>query len=544
MATMLVAPKPFYEIQGDMAQSEQQQQAVEMNKIKIEQAKQDMATEQARKLDMQRAYQMSQGQQPDTQTQTQAQPDITQLARQQNKPTIDSQKAVQPTEVKAPDGTPMPSFMGGAGKEAEAKAPAVDSNSPEGYKQQPETKTDPATGEPTIIQKMTETRKAASGIDQAISINNNAIKLAYQRGDAAYAKYLLDENNDLKIKQADAQIKALTASQKGLEVMGQLGNTYKGGYNQFLKDNPNATPEQKQAMSDSLWAEVILKAQNAGGTGQDLYKYVTPDQRNQYAEGLINGSEKGSDMARIKIAEANNAAKIQIADQRNNISQQKIALDTQYKTWQMNNGDIKTGASIIEGKRKILETEIKAERQAAMFGDEKAQDKINAAEAQLELLKRDEAELGKKQGGTKAIADAKADIAKHDSAPSKDTTAISKLKGQALDAIKKGEDPARVKAAYKQMTGEDLESTDTKGESPAAPEAKPAAEDKPTIDTPAQEAKVPGWQRAYQTATDSYLKKELQRIKGNPQYSEEEDYIKRLLKAREAAKSADIPGAR
>ena len=35
MATMLQAQKPFYEIQSEMAASEQQQQAVEINKINI-----------------------------------------------------------------------------------------------------------------------------------------------------------------------------------------------------------------------------------------------------------------------------------------------------------------------------------------------------------------------------------------------------------------------------------------------------------------------------------------------------------------------------
>ena len=462
MATMLQAQKPFYEIQSEMAASEQQQQAVEINKINIEAAKQKIADQQAAKQDMIKAYQMTQQQQQPQQTPGQeAQPSITELAKTQTQPTLEG---TQPTQVKGPDGTPMPSCMGGPTQEEAAKTSAT----PEGQKQQP--KPDATKDEPKpILEQMKMAKKSLDTQDEAIAINNNAIKLAYQRGDAATAKDLLEMNNELKLKRADAELKSLNVTQKGLEIGGQVASGYSTAYNQFLKDNPNATPEEKQAKSDQLWAQFITSGQIHGATGEDLYKYVTPDQRNQYSEGLKEASEKASDRVKLKINEVNNATKLQIANQRDDIANKKFNLDNKYKSWQMNSGDVKNGISILEEKRKILDTELKTERQAALLGDEKAQAKINAAEAELEQVKQEITKVGQRPGGAKAISDAEAS----DSKTSFDSSKLPDERKQALaaynDPSAKPEEKQAIANAFKAETGEDLlkEGSDTKA-APAA----------------------------------------------------------------------------
>jgi hypothetical protein len=84
----------------------------------------------------------------------------------------------------------------------------------------------------------------------------------------------------------------------------------------------------------------------------------------------------------------------------------------------MSNGDVKTGISILEEKRKILDTELKTERQAALLGDEKAEAKINAAEAELEQVKKEITKLGQRPGGDKPttalpLAEERAKALKH-----------------------------------------------------------------------------------------------------------------------------------
>ena len=480
MATMLQAQKPFYEIQSEMAESEQQQQSVEINKINIEAAKQKIADQQAAKQDMIKAYQMTQQQQPQQTPGQEAQPSITELAKTQTQPTLEG---TQPTQVKGPDGTPMPSFMRGPTQEEAAKTSAT----PEGQKQQP--KPDATKDEPKpILEQMKMAKKSLDTQDEAIAINNNAIKLAYQRGDAATAKDLLEMNNELKLKRADAELKSLNVTQKGLEIGGQVASGYSTAYNQFLKDNPNATPEEKQAKSDQLWAQFITSGQIHGATGEDLYKYVTPDQRNQYSEGLKEASEKASDRVKLKINEVNNATKLQIANQRDDIANKKFNLDNKYKSWQMNSGDVKNGISILEEKRKILDTELKTERQAALLGDEKAQAKINAAEAELKQVKQEITKVGQRPGGAKAISDAEASDSKTSFDSSKLPDAGYTYTPSVPDAIKQKfeasmKDPRsdnnKRQAIINQMISKGYlakGTTDTKAAPPPPPPPPPAVE--------------------------------------------------------------------
>ena len=391
MATLLVAPKPFYEIQGDMAASEQQQQQVEMNQMKIEQAKQQMADEQARRADMQKAYQMSQQDQQQGPGQA-PQTDITQLATQKTQPTIDSTQA-QDTQVKAPDGTPMPSFMTGAKTEADSKTPAED-NTPIGYKQQAQPDTS-KTGQDNVLQNLKDTKKNIDTQDQAIAINNKAIQLAYQRGDAAYAKTLLEENNDLKLKRADAELKHLQSADKSMEVMGKIGNFYKGAYDQFLTDNPNATPEQKQQISDKLWTETITRSQMVGIPADNLIKAVTPDQRNQIASGLVEGSEKGSDITRVKIAELKDATTRELGKQKLDLQQQRTQAYVNFTNAKTQGLDAKQQAAAGELALKYAGKERDKLYELAKTGDENAIKAIPVLDAQIAKLEKEVGDIYK-----------------------------------------------------------------------------------------------------------------------------------------------------
>lgn len=534
MATLLVAPKPFYEIQSEMAQSEQQQQAVEINKMNIEAAKQRTALEAQRKQDLINIYNQTKGsgapvpaanvQQLAQQTQPQTQAD-----------TAPTDTTAAPTQAKGPDGSPIPSFMKGVTEEAAGKVEAQPTT--QGQTQQPE----PTKGveEPHIVQQMTDTKKEVDGVEQAIRINTMAADKAYARGDAAYAKELMDENMRLKNNQLINQNQHLAVMQKGMEIMGQVGNGYKGSYNEWLKNNMNATPQEKQAMSDSLWAQLVTKAQMNGLPGTDLMKYQTPDQRNQYATGLIESSEKASDRIRLQLGELNANTKLQIANQRLDFDKQKEANKETMNAWKRNNGDAQTGIKLYNARISILGKELEMEKQAATLGDEKALDKKASIEAEMDRLKSELTDVYKKNKIAQP-ADKAPTATTDKAAPS--TGATDKLQTQALDAIKQGANPDDVKAKFKKLTGQDLDVSG--GAKPAAQPAVPApdAEATPKIDTATAEpaTQVPGWQKVYQKATDSYLEKELKRIKGNPQYAEEADYIQRLLKARQASKQSDI----
>jgi len=473
MATLLVAPKPFYEIQGEMAQSEQQQQAVEINKMNIEAAKQRTALEAQRKQDLINIYNQTKGsgapvpaanvqqlaQQTQPQTQTQAD-------------TAPTDTTAAPTQAKGPDGSPMPSFMKGVTEEAAGKVEAQPTT--QGQTQQPE----PTKGveEPHIVQQMTDTKKEVDGVDQAIRINTMAADKAYARGDAAYAKELMDENMRLKNNQLINQNQHLAVMQKGMEIMGQVGNGYKGSYNEWLKNNMNATPQEKQAMSDSLWAQLVTKAQMNGLPGTDLMKYQTPDQRNQYATGLIESSEKASDRIRLQLGELNANTKLQIANQRLDFDKQKEANKETMKAWQRNNGDAQTGIKLYNARISILGKELEMEKQAATLGDEKALDKKAAIEAEMDKLKSELTDVYKKNKITPPADKAPAattdkaapSTGASDSKTSFDPSKLPDERKQALaaynDPSAKPEEKQAIANAFKAETGEDLlkESSDSK----------------------------------------------------------------------------------
>jgi hypothetical protein len=423
MATLLVAPKPFYEIQGEMADSQIKQQDVEINQLKIQQARQQMADDASVKALQQQAYNTSQGQ-PQDQQQAQ-QPDITQQAKQPVQQQLPQQQL--PQGVTSPTGQTMPSFMGGPQQEAAGKQPATPPgvNTPQGFTQEPEP--DQSKGqEPHIMQQLKNSQKELDSVDQQIKINDQAIQLAYKSNNPGAAQRLLEQNKQLKADKTDAAVKQMTLAQKSMEIFGQLANGYKGSYNQWLKDNPNATPQEKQKASDKFWAETITSAQTKGIPAEGLFNFHTPDQRNQYATGIIDAGEKVSDQVKLTIADLKAKNQLQIANDRLQRDLSKDAVDRQFKAWKQNDGNVKTGAAIIENQRKILESEIKAEKQAALFGDEKAQAKVEAAESKLKLLEREEEDLGKKVGGKEALSSAKADQIKTDSGTSTGATNLFK----------------------------------------------------------------------------------------------------------------------
>ena len=382
MASLLVAPKPFYDIQSEMAQSEQQQQAVEINQLKIEQARQQMADEASVKALQQQAYNNMQGQ--DQQQQGQ-QPDITQVAAQPNQPKLTAQPPVQPQQgVKSPTGQPMPSFMGGPQQEAAGKQPATPPgvNTPQGYTQEPEP--DQSKGqEPHIMQQLKGSQKNLDSIDQAIKINDQAIQLAYKSNNPGAAQRLLAQNQELKVSKTDAAIKQMTLAQKSMEMFGQLANGYKGSYNQWLKDNPNATPEEKQAASDRYWSETLTSAQTKCIPAEGLFNFHTPDQRNQYATGIIDSAEKVSDQVRLTIADLNNKTKIQLQDQKDAISKRKIANQEKWTNSKIHNLDAKTQAMAGQEVLKDLRNQLTNATQLAKNGDEAALKEIPIIQAEM-----------------------------------------------------------------------------------------------------------------------------------------------------------------
>jgi len=430
MATLLVAPKPFYEIQGEMAESQIKQQDVEMNQMKIEQAKRDIALEQQRSLDMQKAYQMSQANQ---QQQIQApgeqpQQDVTQLAKQPQ---------VQPQQVKAPDGTPMPSFMKGATAEEAAKAPAEDTT-PKGYTQQ--VQPDTSKGEQSnVMQDLQNTKKDVDTVDQAIRINDQAIQLAYQRGDAKGAEALIAKNQDLKTGKAEAQLKHFNAVEKSMDLMGRIGNFYKSSYNQFLKDNPNATPQEKQATSDRLWAETLANAQYAGIPADKLMKAVTPDQRNQIAAGLVEGGLKGSDLTREKIADLNREARKNADDQKFEIMRKKQVASEKVQNARANKLGYEVESAAIKEQISILKSELRNATLRATKYDENAEKEIPILEKELAEAEKSLTNLGKQypkdaakspaaKSEAPTIDEVPAEEKKPDTKESLPAAAISKLK--------------------------------------------------------------------------------------------------------------------
>ena len=392
MASLLVAPKPFYEIQGDMAASEQQQQAVEINQLKIQQARQQMADDASVKALQQQAYNMTQGQ--DQQQPQAQQPDITQQAKQPTQQQLPQQQPVPtPQGAKSPNGQVMPSFMGGPQQEAAGKQPASPPgvNTPDGYKQEPgQDQQQGDIKDAPIIEQLKHSQKGLDSIDQAIKINDQAIQLAYKSNNPGAAQRLLAQNQELKTSKTDAAIKQMTLAQKSMEMFGQIANGYKGAYNQWLKDNPNASVQEKQDMSDKLWAQTITEAQAKGVPADGLFNFHTPDQRNQYATGIIDSAEKVSDQVRLTIADLNNKTKIQLQNQKDELTKRRIANTEKWTNAKIHNLDAKTQAMAGEEVLKDLRNELASATQLAKNGNESALKEIPLIQAEMSKV---EAEL-------------------------------------------------------------------------------------------------------------------------------------------------------
>ena len=407
MATLLVAPKPFYDIQGEMAESQIKQQDVEMNQLKIQQARQQMADDSSVKALQQQAYNMSQGQPQDQQPQI----DITQQAKQPVQQQL-PQGAISPT------GQTMPSFMGGPQQEAAGKKPATPPgvNTPQGYTQEPEP--DQSKGqEPHIMQQLKNSQKDLDSVDQQIKINDQAIQLAYKSNNPGAAQRLIEQNKQLKADKTDTAIKQMSLAQKSMEMFGQLANGYKGSYNQWLKDNPNATPEEKQSASDKFWAQTITEAQAKGIPAEGLFNFHTPDQRNQYATGVIDAGEKVSDQVRLTIADLKAKTQLQLQDQKDELTKRKIANQEKWTNWKMSNGDAHTGMIIGQERLKDLRNELTNATQRAKNGDEAAlkeipiiEGEMNKVESELSKLVKDKKiEAPTAKAETSTIEDTSAD---------------------------------------------------------------------------------------------------------------------------------------
>ena len=397
MASLLVAPKPFYEIQGDMAASEQQQQAVEINKIKIEQARQQMADDASVKALQQQAYNMNQGQ--DQQQPQAQQPDITQQAKQPTQQQLPQQQPVPtPQGAKSPNGQVMPSFMGGPQQEAAGKQPASPPgvNTPDGYKQEPgQDQQQGDIKDAPIIEQLKHSQKGLDSIDQAIKINDQAIQLAYKSNNPGAAQRLLAQNQELKTSKTDAAIKQMTLAQKSMEMFGQIANGYKGAYNQWLKDNPNASVQEKQDMSDKLWAQTITEAQAKGVPADGLFNFHTPDQRNQYATGIIDSAEKVSDQVRLTIADLNNKTKIQLQNQKDELTKRRIANTEKWTNAKIHNLDAKTQAMAGQEVLKDLRNQLTNATQLAKNGDEGALKEIPLIQAEMSKVEGELKDLDK-----------------------------------------------------------------------------------------------------------------------------------------------------
>ena len=190
-----------------------------------------------------------------------------------------------------PDGTtaPMPSFM--AGTKAE-EAPKDDAQ------KLAESAKPVAEAPKTPIMKLQQTQQVATGFQTLLKTTDNAIKIALAKGDHKFAQALAVQNEDLKKKQADAQVEHFKAVDGALTAGGQITD----GYEAAMKANPNE--------AERNWQQYRMEMQLQGFPTQEIDAARTPEQRAAFVAkaqaSAVTGKEKVQlEIAQLKFTQAN-----------------------------------------------------------------------------------------------------------------------------------------------------------------------------------------------------------------------------------------------
>ena len=188
-----------------------------------------------------------------------------------------------------PDGTtaPMPSFM--AGTKAEEAPKDAAQKLAESAKPVAETPKTP-------IMKLQQTQQVATGFQTLLKTNDNAIKIALAKGDHKFAQALAVQNEDLKKKQADAQVEHFKAVDGALTAGGQITD----GYEAAMKANPNE--------AERNWQQYRMEMQLQGFPTQEIDAARTPEQRAAFVAkaqaSAVTGKEKVQrEIANLKFQE-------------------------------------------------------------------------------------------------------------------------------------------------------------------------------------------------------------------------------------------------
>ena len=189
------------------------------------------------------------------------------------------------------DGTtaPMPSFMAGAKAEEAPKDAA---------QKLAESAKPVAEAPKTPIMKLQQTQQVATGFQTLLKTHDNAIKIALAKGDHKFAQALAVQNEDLKKKQADAQVEHFKAVDGALTAGGQITD----GYEAAMKANPNE--------AERNWQQYRMEMQLQGFPTQEIDAARTPEQRAAFVAkaqaSAVTGKEKVQlEIAQLKFTQAN-----------------------------------------------------------------------------------------------------------------------------------------------------------------------------------------------------------------------------------------------
>lgn len=235
-------------------------------------------------------------------------------------PTETPAPAAIPVPKTAADGTPMPSFMGGAKAEAEGKKVATPEAAPAateteakpdtvaGY-QEPaknvqavpaittQTQTQQEAPKTTIVDDLKSSSKQVRTDEQEMAFAYKFAEELRKRGNLLGWQEAIKNANDMKASVLDNQNKYLTVQDKFLDLTS--GIAY--GYTQAVKDNPN-----DQVTSDQSWANMLMMLQSKGIPVDRLLQITDPAKRMQVANQYMTSALGGKEQIRLTIADNQN----------------------------------------------------------------------------------------------------------------------------------------------------------------------------------------------------------------------------------------------
>ena len=250
------------------------------------------------------------------------------------------------------DGTtaPMPSFMAGTKAEEAPKDAA---------QKLAESAKPVAEAPKTPIMKLQQTQQVATGFQTLLKTNDNAIKIALAKGDHKFAQALAVQNEDLKKKQADAQVEHFKAVDGALTAGGQITD----GYAAAMKANPNE--------AERNWQQYRMEMQLQGFPTQEIDAARTPEQRAAFVAKAQASAVTGKEKVQLEIAQLKFTAEQERTKQTALLTSRKLDQADRRLALGKGNMDLKARAeTIMEIKLRRDSGKPISDAEAAFYNDE------------------------------------------------------------------------------------------------------------------------------------------------------------------------------